>query len=66
MFRGKCSIFMQLSVYILQQQKQKTIKDTWKTFGAPTMLARAEDNVAEKIPAKIRGSNAEAIPIAYK
>lgn len=30
------------------------------------MLARAEDSVAEKIPAKIRGSNAEAIPIAYK
>lgn len=39
---------------------------TWKTFGAPTILASADDKVAEKIPAKIRGSKAEAMPIAYK
>lgn len=53
------------AIYIPAAEKEDN-KDTWKTFGAPTMLARAEDSVAEKIPAKIRGSNAEAIPIAYK
>jgi hypothetical protein len=34
---------------------------TWNTFGAPTILAKAEDNVAENIPAKISGFHADAI-----
>ena len=38
--------------------------DTWKTLGADTKLARAEDRVAEKIPAVIRGPNAEVISMA--
>lgn len=32
---------------------------TWKTLGALTNEAKAEDRVAEKIPALIRGPNAD-------
>lgn len=32
---------------------------TWKTFGALTSEARADDRVAEKIPAVIRGPKAD-------
>jgi hypothetical protein len=35
---------------------------TWNTFGAPTILAKADDNVAENIPAKISGLHADAMP----
>ena len=38
---------------------------TWKTLGAETRLARAEDSVAEKMPAVIRGPNPETISITY-
>lgn len=32
---------------------------TWKTLGADTRQARAEERVAPKIPALIRGANAD-------
>lgn len=54
------------SVMVFNSQTNDSKCHTWKTFGAPTILASADDKVAEKIPAKIRGSKAEAMPIAYK
>lgn len=38
---------------------------TWKTLGALTSEARAEDRVAEKIPAEIRGAKPDARLIAW-
>lgn len=38
---------------------------TWKTLGALTSEARAEDRVAEKIPAEIRGAKPDTRLIAW-
>lgn len=39
---------------------------TWKTFGADIKLAKAEDRVAEKMPAKIKGPHADVISITWE
>lgn len=39
---------------------------TWKTLGALTSEARAEDRVAEKMPAEMRGAKPETRLITYK
>lgn len=39
---------------------------TWKTLGADTRQARAEERVAAKIPAVMRGLNADTMLIAYR
>ncbi|KAG9336955.1 hypothetical protein JZ751_029972, partial [Albula glossodonta] len=39
---------------------------TWKTLGAETRQAKAEDSVAPKIPAVIRGANPDTILILWK
>lgn len=38
---------------------------TWKTFGALTSEANAEDRVAENIPAVIKGPNPETVLITF-
>ena len=38
---------------------------TWKTLGADTRDARAEDKVAAKIPAVIKGAHPDIIAITW-
>lgn len=38
---------------------------TWKTLGALTSEARAEERVAEKVPAMMRGPNPETMVITW-
>lgn len=39
---------------------------TWKTLGALTREARAEESVAEKIPAVMRGPNPDTMLMTWK
>lgn len=40
--------------------------DTWKTLGADTKQAKADESVAPKIPAVMRGLHADTKLIVYK
>ena len=44
----------------------KGVVFTWKTFGADTRQARAEERVAPNIPAVIRGANPDTKLMVYR
>lgn len=54
-----CDLYNQATVKLIPSL-------TWKTLGALTSEARAEDRVAEKIPAEMSGAKPETRLITYK
>ena len=50
---------------INSSKEAECLKLAWKTLGAETRLARADDNVADTIPAMVIGPNADTSCITW-